>query len=358
MATKPTTSFKYLEIARALQREIEAGNWALGERLPGETHLARRFNVAHMTVRQAINSLIVDSILVRVPAKGTFVFSGNPSSSTDQCPRPMVLLFPADAATIDPYYFPELLAGFEQTMEEQKESFRLLSYDTIDGLTKLDPRSAIACLLIERDHVELAERLRHNRFPVLAINHPTGRRSIPSVYVDDASGIESGVDHLVSLGHVAIAFLKGPNGNLDGEERLHGFRSAVKRYGLLRAIEVGGGYRETDGYQTALELLAPRSRPTALICASDLAAIGAVRAAREYGLDVPGDLSIVGFGDFSVADYVTPRLTTIRQPRVALGCAAASALIAIAAGTGTMGAILCPDLILRESTTSRPPGFS
>ena len=194
------------------------------------------------------------------------------------------------------------------------------------------------------------ERLRDGGHRVLAINHYTGRRSIPCVRIDDASGVEMAVDYLVALGHQRIGFLAGDFGNLDGADRAQGFRQAVRRHGLHNAIEFGGGFQEWRGYEAAKALFASSDPPSAIVCASDLSAIGAMKAAREKGLCMPRDLSVIGFGDFSVGDYISPALTTVRQSRVELGRVAAESLVRLANGEAVSDIVLQAHLIVRDST--------
>jgi len=352
--TVKTSTLKYREVAKALRQQIAAGEWPSGQRLPGEMLLAQRFGVAHMTMRQAINSLVEDKVLHRVPAKGTFVLDAEPDVDALTTRHPLVLLFPANAERLDPYYFPELLSGFQEAMALRGHKYSIIGYDSADRPGLLDPDSAVACLLIEPSHLELAEKLRDQRYNVLAINRYSGRRSIPSVYIDDALGVEHAVDHLVSLGHQSIGFIRGYAGNIDARERLRGFRTAIRRHGLTNTPEVGKGFREFYGYEATNALLESANPPTAIICASDLSAIGAIRAVREHGLNVPADFSVFGFGDFSVADYVMPRLTTIRQSRTTLGAAAAEALIDLANEERTEGIAIVPEIILRESVGPAP----
>jgi LacI family transcriptional regulator len=251
---------------------------------------------------------------------------------------------------MDPYYFPEVLEGFQQAIDAAGRRVALYSFAAVEHTGVLEPGSAVACLLIERSSLHVVERLRDSGYRVLAINRYSGRRSIPCVRIDDARGVEMTVGHLVSQGHERIGFVAGPRNNLDAADRLRGFRSAVKRYGLRVAPESGDGFTEATGYAAAREMLSGSHRPTGIICASDLSAIGAIKAARDYGLSVPRGVSIAGFGDFSVADYISPSLTTIKQTRRALGRAAGEAVILLADGEETTGVVLEAELIVREST--------
>jgi LacI family transcriptional regulator len=244
------------------------------------------------------------------------------------------------------------LEGFQDVMEEGGYRATIQSDDVLES--SLEAGGAIACLVFEENHMRRLEQLRDSGFRVLAINHYTGFRRIPEVRIDDARGIAIAVAHLVSLGHERIGFICGPSTNLDAADRLRGFRSAVKEHGLRAAAEAGDGFNEAAGYSAARQLLALSHRPTGILCASDLSALGAIKAAHDLGLSVPRGLSVVGFGNFSVADYMLPGLTTIQQSRIALGRAAAEALIELASGVTVQNVVLSAELIIRSSTAENP----
>ncbi|MGI4788271.1 MAG: GntR family transcriptional regulator [Janthinobacterium lividum] len=347
-----TTVVKHREVASALRCEIDAGTWLVGERLPGEQDLARRFQVAHMTMRHAVANLVDEGVLVRVRGKGTYLVPKDQESAAPRTHSPMVLLFPADAQRLDPYYFPEVLEGFQAVLEERGYRASIQSDDT--SKLSLEPGSAVACLVFEENQVRRLEQLRDSGFHVLAINRYTGRRSIPEVRIDDAQGVANAVAHLVSLSHERIGFICGPNTNFDAADRLRGFRDAVKTHGIRVAPEAGSGFNEAAGYAATRHLLALPHRPTAIICASDLSALGAIKAAHDLGLSVPKGLSVIGFGNFSVADYMLPGLTTVRQSRIALGRTAAESLIELASGTAIPSVMLTAELIIRHSTAENP----
>jgi LacI family transcriptional regulator len=356
--TSKTSTLKHREIARALRQEIKTGLWQAGERLPGEQDLARRFEVSYMTMRQAVTNLVQESVLVRVRGKGTFVVSQNRQQEVGRTGQPIALLIPQELQRMDPYYFPEVLEGFQEAIDAAGRRASLYSFDAVEHSGVLEPGTAVACLLIERPGLQMVEKLRDSGYRVLAINRYSGRRSIPCVRIDDARGVEQAVGHLASLGHDRIGFVAGPRNNLDAADRARGFRTGVKRYGVRVAPEAGDAFTEASGYAAAREMLSGPHRPTALVCASDLSAIGAIKAARDYGLSVPRGLSVVGYGDFSVADYISPSLSTIKQSRRALGKAAAESLILLADGEETAGVVLDAELIVRESTAQNVSAFA
>ncbi len=352
----PTASPKHREVESVLRREIEEGVWLPGERIPAEHELSSRFGVAYMTARQAVGTLVSDRLLQRIPGKGTFVLAWEESESSLRTVSPLVLLVPALWQRLDPYYFPEVLAGFEAQMERAGHKATIQDYVAAEQGGHLSPDTVVACLLIGKEETELIERVRDRGCRVLAINRYLGRRSIPSVAPDNAGGVAEAVRHLAALGHTRIGFVRGVPGNLDAAERRRGFRTEMRLQNLSSDCEAGDGFREVCGYRAAQDLLNRPDRPTALVCASDLAAMGVIKAAQEKELTIPGDLSVVGFGDFSVAAYLHPGLTTICLPRWELGQAAARALILLASGQEPKGEVIRTHLVER-GTSAPPPGL-
>jgi DNA-binding LacI/PurR family transcriptional regulator len=165
------------------------------------------------------------------------------------------------------------------------------------------------------------------------------------------------VRHLHELGHRRIAHISGMLDKRPGAERLRGYRHELQRLGVTPRDEyVGyGDFYVDSGYEAMRKLLALDEPPTAVVVAADMTALGAIRAANEAGLEVPRDLSVVGFDDIQLAEFLHPPLTTLRQQKVALGEAAGRALIRHIEGEKDVpAAVTLPvDLIVRASTA--PP---
>lgn len=193
---------------------------------------------------------------------------------------------------------------------------------------------------------------------------------VPSINIDDRGGARAAARHLVELGHrrIGIVTYAGPGALTAGgdaarshpqKERLLGWREALQDAGLRPRVVQAADHREESAVEAARPLLAADGRPTAVLCFSDLLAIGVMRAARGLRLAVPHDLSIVGFDDSPLARRSEPPLTTVRQDVDAKGRLAAAALrTAIErARSGTKGkarhVMLPTELIVRASTS--PP---
>lgn len=186
------------------------------------------------------------------------------------------------------------------------------------------------------------------------------------ICVDNALGIRKAINHLVSLGHKEIAFIKGPEGSGDTQERWNAVLATCKSLGLrvdprltvqLKRLEPPGTSHADEGRIAAHDLLRG-SRPfTALVAFNDLSAVGAMTALREAGLNVPEDVSILGFDDIEFASIAYPTLTTVRQPLQEMGATAAELLIRKLANDESVENIrVRPELICRSSTC--PPSLA
>jgi DNA-binding LacI/PurR family transcriptional regulator len=180
---------------------------------------------------------------------------------------------------------------------------------------------------------------------------------VPFVGATNWAGGRSAARHLIELGHRRIAAIGGPDRALCGQARLDGFRSALEGAGrpVDAALIVRTAFTAEDGYAAALDLLGRPQRPTAIVAGNDLQALGVYRAARALGLDIPSDLSVVGFDDLPIAALVDPPLTTVRQPLTEM--AAAATELALSLGRGVkppqLGLELATRLTVRASTA--PP---
>jgi LacI family transcriptional regulator, galactose operon repressor len=222
---------------------------------------------------------------------------------------------------------------------------RLLNERRFDGLL-------VASATVEDERLrELADGLA----PVVVVNRRVeGVES--SVVVDDAAGGALATEHLLALGHTRVAHLGGPVDVDTSVRRREGFEAAVARAGIHEAVVcAGGGYDAGAGFSAACRLLERHPDVTGIFAANVMIAIGAISAARERGLRVPDDLSLVALHDFPLAGFAEPPLTTVVMPLHELGVAAAELLLARIEGRSAESRILTipPRLIVRRSTA--PP---
>ncbi|MBT2677180.1 LacI family DNA-binding transcriptional regulator [Streptomyces sp. SD31] len=184
---------------------------------------------------------------------------------------------------------------------------------------------------------------------------------VPSIGATNWQGGLAATRHLVELGHRRIGAITGPSRMMCSRARIDGYRAALETAGLpvdQDLIRPGDFHHET-GYRQGLELLRRPDRPTAVFAGNDLQALGLYEAARELGLRIPEDLSVVGFDDLPIARWVGPPLTTVRQPLTEMAEAAAKLVLDLAREEGTPAATrveLATSLVVRSSTATPVAG--
>jgi LacI family transcriptional regulator len=179
---------------------------------------------------------------------------------------------------------------------------------------------------------------------------------VPSVGATNWAGGMAATDHLLSLGHRRIGAVTGPADYLCSRARIDGYRSALERAGarfdehLIRH----GDFQHEGGFIRGGELLDLAEPPTAIFAGSDQQALGVYEAARQRGLRIPQDLSVVGFDDLPAARWVSPPLTTVRQPLADMGRVAAEMLGDLIEGVPlrSQRVELTTELVVRESAGS------
>ncbi|MFK8846279.1 LacI family DNA-binding transcriptional regulator [Streptomyces sp. Ac-502] len=203
------------------------------------------------------------------------------------------------------------------------------------------------------------EQLRGQGVPFVLINGFSDKVRAPFVSPDDRAAIRLAVTHLAALGHQRIGLALGPKRFVPVQRKIEGFlHSMNEQLGLDREAAqelIQHSLYTLEGGQAAAGALLARGC-TAVVCASDMMALGAIRAARQQGLDVPREVSVVGFDDSPLIAFTDPPLTTIRQPVTAMGQAAVRALLEEVGGTPAPHSefVFHPELVVRGSTASAP----
>jgi LacI family transcriptional regulator len=200
--------------------------------------------------------------------------------------------------------------------------------------------------------------LRAHHIPLVVIDPADAPApKVPSVGATNWAGGIAATEHLLRLGHRRVGMVSGPEEYLCSRARTDGYRHALQRHGIPYDAQLvrWGDFRHEGGYRFGHELLSGADRPTAIFAGSDQQALGVYEAARQLGLSVPRDVSIVGFDDLPFARWLPPPLTTIRQPLAQMGAMAAEMLMRLIDGRAltSQRVELATELVVREST-ARP----
>jgi DNA-binding LacI/PurR family transcriptional regulator len=198
-------------------------------------------------------------------------------------------------------------------------------------------------------------RLLHSRgIPVVLVNAAIDNLDFPCVSTDDVTAADQSFRHLASLGHERIGLVLGPEDHMPSRRKLAAFLDHVEKAGLAVAPVEHALFSLEGGQAASTRML--RQGVTGIICASDVLALGAIRAVRRAGLSVPGDVSVVGFDDSGWLNCTDPPLTTVRQPIESMGKAAVALLV------NQMESVVMhheellfePELVVRGSTGAAP----
>jgi LacI family transcriptional regulator len=201
------------------------------------------------------------------------------------------------------------------------------------------------------------DRLLEDGIPVVAIDRRLEGAKVDAVVVDNERGAFEATQHLLDSGYRRVACIAGPAGISTSAERLAGYRAALRRNGIRddRALVRRGDYREATAYKATNALLDLADPPDALFVTNNLMTVGAVRAIHDRGLEIPGDVGLVGFDDTPVAELTRPTITVVSQPVHEIGRTAAELLLDADPDRPARDIVLAPSLIIRQSSR-RPAG--
>ncbi|RKN45025.1 LacI family transcriptional regulator [Streptomyces hoynatensis] len=256
----------------------------------------------------------------------------------------------------------EIIRGVERVAREHRVGVMVSEFGLHDSTPRTwddtVSRRPNCVLSVAQLSAEEREQLRAKGIPFVVFD-PTAELpdDVPFVGATNWSGGRAATRHLTALGHRRIAMIGGPEDVLCCCARLDGHRSALRQAGLPAdpGLVVHADLTREDGCAAARRLLARPDRPTAIFAANDLQALGVYQAAREAGLSIPGDLSVVGFDDLPVVAWVDPPLTTVHQPLTEMAVAATELALTLGRGERApqTGLEIATTLTVRESTA--PP---
>ncbi|MDL2353770.1 MAG: LacI family DNA-binding transcriptional regulator [Pseudomonadota bacterium] len=245
--------------------------------------------------------------------------------------------------------------GFDLIVFNAERFDRPGRMETSDMLSKLCDGLLLLLPNQSDGYLDVIER---QGFPCVLVNFDAREMNLPVVVAENRIGARTAVEHLLGLGHRRIGFVAGTAGTGQSAERQQGYADALRAAGLAPdpALIVEGAFTQAGGYAATERLLALAERPSAIFCANDEMAFGAIDAISSKGLSVPADISVTGFDNIATARFVYPTLTTVGQPFVQMAARAVSEVVAIIeGGAAKPGKIAFPtEFIIRNSTGPAP----
>jgi len=302
---------KYIKVKNKIKDDIRNGK--ITDKLPGERALAKELGVAYMTVRKAIMELEEEGILHRSTTKGTFVSNGKMSPKVTKNIG-FFLDDQIDEGISSPYYS-LIFKALEKAAK--KAGYNILIFSDSDDMNPINDQKKIdACIICCFPRIEYKIQELKKFMPIVLLDNIASDKSIASVTIDNFNSVFDSTKYLASLGHERIGFISGLMNSDICKERLHGYLSALNNNNLHvdKSLVYKGDYSYGSGEKAAMYFLSLKNPPTAILCANDSMAIGAMKVIQELGFSIPKDISIVGFDDIEVASRMFPTLTTNAAP--------------------------------------------
>lgn len=283
----------------------------------------------HPSVRQDVRERVLDVIR----ATG---FHPNAAARTLASQRSWMLglVLPRSVSFFftDPY-IPRLIQGIAQACNQSNYTLALFLVGTKEDEESIFPRVSrrgqLDGIIVQSGQTgeQLIDRLLASNIPLVIAGRPSHDEGVSYIDIDNTDAAHNAVAHLFRLGRRRIATIRGPSNTTVGIDRLSGYQQGLAERGLAADPQLiaEGDFTESGGYFAMRELLP--AKPDAVFAASDVMAVGAMRAVREAGLVIPDDIAIIGFDDVPLAAIADPPLTTIRQPIQQFGAKAVEILI-------------------------------
>jgi LacI family transcriptional regulator len=259
-------------------------------------------------------------------------------------------------------FFSEVIRGIDLAARRRRlhlvvSSFSANAEDLTSALRAV--RGRVDGLIVMTPDIDASEALRQGAgaIPTVLLNPEVEVSGCHSLSIANFEGAHAMVRHLVSLGHRRIATVSGPDGNIDANQRLEGYRAALRESRMVPdpALEVCGQFTETSGYEAGALLLQRRPRPSAVFVANDHMAVGLLGALQDGRVRVPLDMAVAGFDDIPMARFLTPPLTTVHVDMMALGQRAVELLGENGREGVARRELLPTTLVVRASCGSAPP---
>ncbi len=295
--------------------------------------IAKKAGVAHSTVslvmndREHVSPKLREKIL-KIANEMGYMPNMVARSLISKKSSTVGVVFPENPHFFTITYFLMIIEGIQNACKKYNRALMFFSLDQTKGESfyQISRKWLIDLMIImnidyTRDISKDIQDLRDNGIYFSFLTKHLGKEKVNSVCVDNFEGVRMALEYLASQGHKRIGYIAGNPNSADGPERTQAYKALYKKMGFDQDEEliVQGDFTFESGEREAPKLINLKKRPTAIFAASDYMAIGAMRAIKDQGLSIPGDISIIGFDNTLEAAYVEPALTTIRQPLQEMG---------------------------------------
>lgn len=354
---------------------ITSGNVQPGDKIYSENELVKMFGVSRHTIRQAVGDLVHEGWLYREQGAGTFC--SNKMLNTKQESETLSSVHSLNTngknigvitTYISDYIFPSIIKGIESyltaqgytltfactdnNVEKEKQCLQTMLSRNIDGLIVEPTKSSNY-----NPNIHYYLQLEQNDIPYLMINQFYSQLMPPHLIMNDEHGGFIATDHLINLGHEKIIGLFKTD-DLQGVNRMQGFIRAFRENNLSffqdMVITCTTEDQDSKIVEQLQQLFKTENKPTAIVCYNDQLALQVIFMLRGLGLNVPEDVSIVGYDDSSLAEATDIKLTSVTHPKMEMGIEAAKWIVSAVEkrGSNEHSTVYEPELVIRNSTAS------
>lgn len=356
----------YKQIMDDFKHRISTGELKPNDPIPSQTELARIYKTSEMTMRKALAYLVEEDLIIRIRKKGSFIkaTSGIIESDTISSTLSKIYFVHRNVLSrlLNEGFYLAMLSGIAEVCIKHNIEFAI--YNMRDSLQLPEDLEAGYILygLFDEEKVDFMNSVSQwklEKRKMLTIQFYFPHLEIPYIAGDNMAGGYLATQHLLDLGHTRIGIILSGKSHMeiftDFSFRLQGYRLALSNHNIafdpdLVIVKNVNEETEASGYEGFNELMDLENPPTAIFAASDYKAIGAINAANNRGMQVPNDISIIGYDGQPIGKWTSPPLTTVDQNTFQFGKCAAEMLLYGDAKLGNAESQVSPQLIIREST--------
>lgn len=307
---------KYQQLKEIIREEISKGKLKPRDQVLPEEKIAERYGVSLGTVRQAMAELVSEGLIYKEQGKGTFVAEKKKKKTFT-----IGLLL----TNIGNPFFSQIARSIQEKAHLLKYS--VIYYNTNDQLIRetesinmLIERRVDGVILVpvlKSGEEKLIQKLKENDILFVYLDRYLNEPASDYIIIDNLSGVRQAMEYLISLGHKKISCISAQPFTQVLEQRVKAYKEIVRKNSLPvedSLVQISDLSDDKGGYDAANKLFSTKNRPTAIFATNDIIAIGAYKAAKDKGIRIPQDLSLVGFDDIEASSLLEIPLTTISQP--------------------------------------------
>lgn len=361
---------KYIQVKEEIKSWILEGKLIPDQKIQSENELVDYFKVSRQTIRQAVGELVNEGWLYKIQGSGTYCADRNANTNHTNHDKTIGVI----TTYISDYIFPSIIRGIESYLSEknytlllsstnnnvdhERKSLQNILTKNIDGLIVEPTKSSFY-----NPNLNYYLNLERNKIPYVMINASYTELASPSITLDDEKGGYIATNHLIDLGHQKIMGLFKTD-DLQGINRMKGYIRAHREHNIIPSPEMFINFNTEEKWGKLKEtvrdslLKANGARPDAIFCYNDETAISILHVIRDLGLQVPEDISIVGFDDSQLAEASEVKLTSVVHPKMRMGETAAKSIVSLLednnhSNRGVESITFEPELVIRSSTRKK-----